>query len=446
MDAVKNSDAAQPTRYAWYVIFVLTVVNAFNYMDRMALAVLLPLIKADLVLTDGQLGLLVGLAFSVFYAICGIPVARWADRGVRSDIIAIALAVWSLMTALSGAAQHFWHLFLARVGVGAGESGCIPPAQSLICDYVPLERRSGAFAVHSAGLFAGMLLGMALAGWLGDQLGWRWTFVALGVPGIAVALIVKLTLREPVRGTLDAVKDTAGALSFVQTARMLWSCSTYRRLMVFLIAFGFAQFGLYQWWPSFYARVFSLSSSELGIYLGMALGIGSAAGLLIGGWAANRVARRDPRLPLMVGAMGMLAALPLLLVSLFASSITYSISLVFLAVLLWSASLGPAVAALHNVTLPRARATASALSIFFQSVLGAGLGPFCVGLLSDALAAQFGTLALRYALLVPVCVLPVAIIALYAAARTLPGDLKSVSARMAHEPAATEPACAVAAK
>lgn len=414
-----------PARYTWYVIFLLTVVNVFNYMDRMALAVLLPLIKVDLELTDGQLGLLVGFAFSVFYAICGIPVARWADQGIRRNIIALALVVWSAMTALSGAAQNFWHLFLARIGVGAGESGCIPPAQSLICDYVPRERRSGAFAIHSTGLFVGLMLGMALAGWLGETIGWRWTFVVLGVPGIAVALIVRLTLREPARGALDTAIDSGGSLSFMETTRVLWKCRTYRRLMLFLVAFGFAQFGLYQWWPSFYARVFGLSSSMLGAYLGMALGFGSAIGLLFGGLLSNKVAQRDSRLPLMIGVLAMLGAFLSASGSLFASSANGSIFLVFLTSLLWSVPMGPVVAAVHNVTVPRARATASAVSIFFQSVLGSGLGPFCVGLLSDSLAPEFGTQALRYAMLAPICVFPVAIIALYAAARQLPSDLQA---------------------
>ena len=159
--------------YTWYVVGLLFVVNIFNYMDRMALAMLMPFIKADLQLSDAQLGLLVGLAFAVFYAVCGIPIARLADRGVRRNVIAVCLTVWSAATALSGAAQNFWHLFLARVGVGAGEAGCIPPAQSIICDYIPPRKRPGVFAFHHFGLIVGSMMGLAVAGALGEAFGYR---------------------------------------------------------------------------------------------------------------------------------------------------------------------------------------------------------------------------------------------------------------------------------
>lgn len=164
------------SKYTWFVIILLTIVSVFSYIDRMARAAVAPAIKRDLDLSDSQVGVLTGLAFSVFYAICGIPIARWADRGVRRDILTLALTTWSVMTALSGIAHHFWHLFLARVGIGAGEAGCLPSAQSIICDYVPLQRRANIFAIHNLGNYAGMLLGLTFGGWLGVTVGWRWTF------------------------------------------------------------------------------------------------------------------------------------------------------------------------------------------------------------------------------------------------------------------------------
>lgn len=418
-------------RYVWYVIALLSVVNVFNYMDRMALAVLLPSIKADLQLSDGQLGLLTGFAFSLFYAICGIPLARWADRGIRRNIIAIALATWSVMTALSGAAQNFWHLLAARVGLASGEAGGLPAAQSMICDYVPLERRSGVYAVHTFGLYAGMMLGMGLAGALGETIGWRWTFVALGLPGIALALLVRFTLREPARGRLDAMREEKQtALSLSSTIAVLWRCRTYRLLMVFVVANGFVQFGLNQWWPSFYARVFELRLSSVGVSLGLAIGAGSGLGLLIGGALADRAARRDVRLPLMLGAAATALALPTALASLLIPTAVGSILLVALTTLFWSVSNGPVVATVYSVAMPQMRATASSITVFFTSVLGFGLGPFCVGLLSDRLAPSFGVQALRYALLAPICLLPIMVIALYAAARELPNDLQAAGARV----------------
>lgn len=411
------------SRYVWYVIGTLTVVNAFSYMDRMALAALAPAIKADLDLSDAQLGLLIGFAFSLFYAVCGIPIARWADRGVRRNIIALALTTWSAMTALSGAAHHFWHLFIARVGVGAGEAGCLPPAQSIICDYVPLKKRPGVFAVHNFGNYAGMMLGLVAAGWLGELLGWRWAFVAIGLPGIALALVVRLTIREPVRGVLDAGAKSAAQPTLRHALAVIWRCRTYRFMLATYVTNGFVQYGLVQWWPSFFSRNFELKMSSIGVSLGLAIGIGAATGSLSGGWVANKAAQRDIRLPLMIGAAVTLLAIPAALGSLFYPTFQGSILLVGLTALFWSVSNGAVVATSASVIAPSMRATSSSLLIFTTAVLGFGSGPFCVGLLSDLLTPAFGAQALRYAMLLPICVFPAIAISLYAGGRATPGDL-----------------------
>ena len=424
-------------RYVRYVIVLLALVNVFSYVDRMALAVLAPLIKVDLRLSDTQVGLLVGFSFSLFYAICGIPIARWADRGVRRNIIAIALATWSVMTGLSGAAQNFWHLFVARVGVGAGEAGGYSPGSSIICDYVPLRQRSGAFAIFTFGSYAGMMLGLAIGGSLGESIGWRWTFLAFGLPGIALAMIVRLTLREPVRGLLDAGKSDLQRLSLSATLRVLWRCRTYRSVVLFLIANGFVQYGLNQWWPSLYARVFGLNLASVGVYLGIAIGVGSAMGLLIGGLLANKAAQRYVRLPLMISAASTLLAVPAAAATLFMPSPLGSILFVWLAALLWCVSNGPALATQASVVTSQMRATAISIAVFLTSVFGFGLGPFCVGLLSDKLAPALGVEALRYAMLLPVCLLPVMAIALYAAGKALPNDLRAVGAPIENDSHAT---------
>ena len=416
-----------------YVVLLLSVVNVFNYMDRMALSVLLPSVKADLNLSDGQLGLLVGFAFSLFYALCGIPIARWADRGIRRNIIAIMLTAWSIMTALSGSAQNFWQLFLARVGVGAGEAGGLPPAQSIICDYVPLKRRSGVFAIHNFGAVVGLMLGMALSGWLAETIGWRWTFVVLGLPGVALAVAVRFTLREPIRGYYDTREKNKSVLSSRGAIRFLWRCKTFKLLMLFLVVNGFVQFGLNQWWPSFYGRLFGLNVSSVGIYLGIAIGIGSGVGVLVGGWLADKVVQHDVRLPLVVCAVSTALAVPAALGSLFVASATLSMVLASLTGLFWTVPAGPIVAAVYSVTTSQMRATAGAITIFFTSAVGYGLGPFCVGALSDLLEPTFGVQALRYALVLPVAFLPVMIIVLLAAARALPNDLKAAGTHMEDE-------------
>jgi predicted MFS family arabinose efflux permease len=427
-DAERRRSPASSTSTVWYAISVLTVVNVFNYMDRMALSVLMPHIKADLHLTDTQLGLLVGFAFSLFYAVCTVPIARWADRGVRRDIIALAMAIWSVMTALSGAAQNFWQLLVARVGVGAGEAGCIPPSQSMICDYVPLERRPGIFAIHAFGASIGMMLGVSAAAWLGATIGWRWTFVALGLPGIAVAMIVRSTLPEPARGALDSPVSSNAAASFRETISFLWRCRSYRRVMVFAVGNGFLQYGMLQWWPSFYQRVFAIDASSMGLSLGMAIGVGTGAGVLIGGVLANKAAQRDARLPLLIAAAAVLLALPTAIGALLVPMASVSILLVGLLQFLLGATQAPAIATVYSVVIPSVRATAGSINLFFMSAIGFGLGPFCMGVLSDLLQPTFGAEALRYALLIPLCLLPLMVAALGMASRSVANDLKAVTA------------------
>jgi predicted MFS family arabinose efflux permease len=427
---VRPAAAGASASYVWYVVILLSVVNLFNYMDRMALSVLAPAIKSDLDLSDLELGLLAGFAFALFYAVCGIPIARWADRGIRRDIIALSLGVWSVMTALSGAAQNFWHLLLARVGLGVGEAGGVTPAQSLLCDYVPVTRRPGMFALHTFGLAAGMMLGMAFAGRLGETLGWRWTFVVLGLPGIVLALIIRLTLREPARGALDATRDEPVRISLGQALNTLWRCSTYRLLLLLSVLNVFVYAGLSQWWPSFYTRVHGLSMSSVGVSLGVANGAGYAAGLLIGGLLANKAAQRDMKLPLLVGALTAVLALPAALGMLFVHSASLSMLLAALTVLLHSVPFGAIIAAIYSVVSSRMRATTGALTAFCQSVVGFGLGPLFVGALSDALVPSFGSHSLRYALLAPVCLFPLMSLLLCGAARTLPEDLRAAGVQV----------------
>lgn len=405
------------TRYVLYVIALLTLLNAFNYMDRMALSVLMPWIKADLSLSDSQLGLLVGFAFSVFYAVCGIPIARWADRGVRRNIIAMALATWSVMTAISGAAQSFWHLLAARIGVGAGEAGGLPPAQSLLYDYVPPKRRSSIFALHGLGLYVGMILALSLAGWLGEIIGWRWTFVLLGAPGLLLAVIVKLTLREPIRGRLDPVRDTQVHLPIRAAMWVLWRSRIYRLIVCFGVVNGFVQYGLLQWWPSFFTRVFGLNMSSVGGSLALGIGVGSIAGLLGGGLLADTAVRRDTGGPLDLGVAAVCVALPLIAAALFVPSAAVSMILVSLGNFLLCAANAPIIAVLLSAVDPHLRATASAVNTFVISAIGFGLGPFCVGVLSDRLTPFFGMQALRYALLAPIAFIPLMAVLLHFAAR-----------------------------
>ena len=407
--------------YVAYVILVLTTANIFNYMDRMAMSVLLPSVKRDLALTDGQLGILVGIAFSLFYAVCGIPLASLADRGHRRSVIAGALAVWSVMTALCGWAQNFLQLLAARVGAGAGEAGCVAPAQSLICDYVEPRKRATAFTVLSFGVVLGTMLGLGLAGLLAARIGWRWTFVAFALPGFLFAFVVRFTVQEPVQGaTEDRPIDAAGPRLHIAIATLSKNAA-YRRVVLFFVLNGFAQLGIMQWLPSLLVRSFELRLDYAGVMLGVAVGAGSASGLVIGGFIAHRFEREGIKYPLLIAACSLLASAPVALGAIFAPSAPSALGLILLVLLLWYVPAGSVTAALYSVVRPDMRSVAGALTIFLTSIIGFGMGPTSVGLLSDYLARRTGQDSLAIALLLPVAALVPAAILLARIARSDPG-------------------------
>jgi len=275
------------------------------------------------------------------------------------------------------------------------------------------------------------LVGMALAGLLGEKIGWRWTFVALGLPGVLLALLVKLTLKEPRRGTFDANNASVDATqtSLRATAITLWQCRSYRLITLFLVVNGFVQYGLNQWWPSFYAREFSLGLSTLGLYLGLAVGVSSGLGVLIGGVIGMKSAQRDITLPLKITAAVLALSMLTALSSLFVSSVEASIALVAITGLFWGVSNGPVLSAQYSVVHPSIRATAGSMTIFLTSVLGFGLGPLSVGFVSDLLAPDLGTQSLRYALVCPILLTALMIFALLAVCKVLRADLAMAGER-----------------
>jgi predicted MFS family arabinose efflux permease len=388
-------------RYVVYAIGLLAAINMVNYMDRMVLSVLLPHIKADLALSDTQLGLLTGFAFALFYAAFGIPLARWADRGNRRNLISLALTVWSIMTAACGLAQGFLHLLLARVGIGVGEAGCIPPSHSLISDYVPPERRSTALSIHTAGATVGIIVGLGLGGWLGTVIGWRLTFLAVGAPGLLIAVVLRLTLREPPRGHADGIQaDSSAAPNLKEVLAYLWGQRSYVHL-VGAFAFGsFAAFGLSQWMPSFYVRSFGMSTAAVGVLFGLAYGAGEGLGTLIGGPLADMLMKRDRRWGLWLGALSYAGSVPIMLGVFLTQSMKLAVALTFISFVVVGLPNGPLFAAVQSVVAPRMRALASAVTMFSAAVFGIGAGPFVVGVLSDIMNPWAGEQSLRYALVI----------------------------------------------
>ncbi len=391
--------------YRYFVLAVLTLVYALNFVDRQLLVILQEQIKDELKLSDTQLGLLSGFAFALFYVSCGIPIARWADRGVRRSIIAIALTVWSGMTAVSGLAQNYTHLLLARIGVGVGEAGGSPPAHSMISDIFAEKERATALSVYSIGIYIGILIGFALGGFIADAFGWRMAFFVVGLPGIAVAIFLRLTVREPIRGWSEKREAEAGdAPPFLEVMRFLWSRRTFRHLALAGSLQATVIYGVGNWLPSFFLRNHAIELAELGMWMALAAGFGGGAGSFFGGWLADRLGQRDRRWYVWGSATLILSIAPALAIILTTGTLTLALLLTGLFHFLSASYLGPALAVSHGLVGLRMRALTSAIFFFFINLIGLGLGPLVVGMISDALAANGSAQPLAIAMLIVGCI------------------------------------------
>lgn len=391
--------------YRYFVLAVLTLVYALNFVDRQLLVILQEQIKDELELSDTQLGLLSGFAFALFYVSCGIPIARWADRGVRRSIIAIALTVWSGMTAVSGLAQNYTHLLLARIGVGVGEAGGSPPAHSMISDIFEEKERATALSVYSIGIYIGILIGFALGGFIADAFGWRMAFFVVGLPGIVVAIFLRLTVREPVRGWSEKREAEAGdAPPFLEVMRFLWSRRTFRHLALAGSLQATVIYGVGNWLPSFFLRNHAIELAELGVWMALTAGFGGGAGSFFGGWLADRLGQRDRRWYVWGSAILILSIAPALAIILTTGNLTLALLLTGLFHFLSASYLGPALAVSHGLVRLRMRALTSAIFFFFINLIGLGLGPLVVGMISDALAANRIGQPLAIAMLIVGCV------------------------------------------
>jgi len=387
------------SEYLMVALAILFMVNVVNYTDRMVLSVLIEPIKAEFTLSDTQIGFLTGFAFAIFYAIAGVALARRADRTNRVKLISVLLVTWSAMTALTAAAQNFWHLFAARIGVGVGEAGVIPTSNAVITDYFPIDRRSGPLAVFTAGATVGITVGMALGGWVGDHYGWRWAFVIAGVPGLLLAVVVRSVLREPPKGHSDGVVHEADRSSLLQVLAGLARNRTFVYMVIGACFTNFLLFGVTNWMPPYLVRRFGMSLTEVGAFFGAALGLGGAAGAVLGGFAANRLAKRDLNWLVWIPAASMIVMFPLYELAVFAPSPWVAIWLVFAVNVVGGAAFGPVVAAILSVVRAENRATGSSVYGFAVSIIGIGAAPLVVGMLSDALTPRFGSaVALQYAL------------------------------------------------
>jgi predicted MFS family arabinose efflux permease len=408
--------------YRRYVLFLLTIVYALNFVDRQILVILQESIKADMALSDAQLGLLTGFAFAIFYVSVGIPIARWADVGNRKNIVAGAVAIWSGMTALSGLTQNFYQLLLARIGVGIGEAGGSPPSHSILSDYYPAKERGRAMAIYSTGVYLGILIGFIVGGWVNEHYGWRIAFFAVGLPGLLVALIVKFTIREPIRGIADGI-EIKTSVTFKETLSILWALKSFR---FFALASGltaFCSYGIGNFLPSFLIRSHGFETTQVGISLAITAGLGGIIGTYAGGHFADKLGLKDMRWYLWVPAIPAIFA-PLLITSaMFMDDSTLALACLFVSTVFGALYLGPVIAITHTLVNPNMRAMSSAILFLVLNLIGLGCGPLVVGLISDALTPSLGSDALRYAIAGVSSVGLLSMLAFYRAAKYLPEDL-----------------------
>ena len=383
-----------------YVLGTLVVVYTFNFIDRQILSILLEAIKQDLGLSDTQLGLLTGFAFALFYATLGIPIARWADRGSRRNIISLALAIWSGMTALSGLAQNFWHLLLARIGVGVGEAGCSPPAHSMISDYYPAERRATALGVYSLGIPFGILFGFLAGGWINEFFGWRLAFFVVGIPGLILAVIVRLSVKEPPRGMAEGRAASDEQPSIMETFRYLWQKRSFRQLAFGGALTAFVGYGFVTWIPAFLIRSHGMETGEIGTWLGLIIGIPGGIGIALGGWVADRLGSRDPRWYLWNVAVALVIVVPPSVLMFLADSPYAALALFIIPAMLGNFYQATTFSQTQRLVPLRMRAVAAAVLLFILNIIGLGLGPQLVGFVSDLLAPRFAEHSLRYSLLI----------------------------------------------
>jgi MFS family permease len=395
--------------YRKYLLAVLAVILASNYVDRYALGLLLQDIKLDLQLSDTQLGFLTGMAFAVFYSVLGIPIARWADRGNRISIIAVTTLLWSAAVALCGWANSFAQLLLIRIGVAVGEAGCTPPAHSLIADHFTRAERPRAVARYKLGWPLSVLIGYFFAGWLNELYGWRMTFVLLGSPGLILAALAWFTLREPrveqwrqaapaAASESDAVtKSSQPSLQLV--AQTLWANTTFRHLLLYFSVLSFFGYGITQWQPAFFMRSFGLQTGELGTWFALIHGGGGLLGVWLGGELASRYAVHNERVQLK--AMGLIyGVFGLVSAGIYLSPNPYlAFALMGIGSLAVSTVLGPLLATIQTLVPDRMRAISIAIIYLFANLVGMGLGPVVAGVLSDAFQSWAGEESLRYSLL-----------------------------------------------
>jgi MFS family permease len=417
--------------YTRYVLGVLVVVYVFNFIDRQILAILAPAIKVDLDLSDTQIGALSGVAFGIFYATLGIPIARLADKHSRVNIISICLVIWSCMTALSGFATNFWQLLVARIGVGIGEAGGSPPSHSLLADYFPPDKRATALGIYALGIPIGILFGNMAGGWINEFFGWRYAFLIVGIPGIALAIVMKMTVKEPPRGYSEGKVPEKVNIPFKDVVKTMWGFRSFRHLSFGAATQAFVGYGSIAWMPSFLVRTHDMTTGEVGTALGLIIGIFGGIGTFCGGYLGDRLGKNDVSWYMRVPAIGFIVTVPFGFAVFYVDSLWLALAFYTVPALLVNLYTGPTFGMTQSLAPLAMRAAASALLLFILNIIGLVLGPTMVGIISDVLQSSYQMTdveSLRYALIACNFVYIISFINYWMASKYLKKDLASSQA------------------
>lgn len=431
---MEHSEFKTGAGYRWYVVWLLFAVYVLNFVDRQILFILLEPIRLEFGFSDSQLGMLGGLAFAVLYSTLGIPIARFADRGNRVNIISISIFVWSLATVLTGMARSFGQLLAARVAVGVGEAGLSPPAYSLLSDYFSREERTTAIAIYSMGIYGGVFVGYLTGAVVAEAWGWRAAFWAVGLPGIAMALLVKLSLREPPRGFADGTPVERHPPPFRAVLRRLSAKPAFRHLALAAALHAFVGYGVTGFHPSFLIRTHQYSIAEVGVILAMVSAISGIGGTWLGGYLADRLskARDEIRWQMWLPGLATLINVPVALLAYTSSDRLMVVGWLFISLVFGVMYLGPTFSTVQRLVSARERALGSAVLLLVINLVGLGLGPLLVGLVSDGMNEYFlaqglaeaasRARGLQWALAIMVCINAWSFLHYMLAARTLARD------------------------
>lgn len=403
------------------VLGMLLLVYVFNFVDRQILSILAAPIQRDLGLDDAQMGLLGGLAFALLYSTLAVPLAVVADRTSRSWVITVSLALWSLFTALCGLAQGFWHIFLARLGVGIGEAGGVAPSYALIGDYFPSEKRARALSIYSLGIPLGSAVGVLAGGYIAAAVDWRLAFFVVGFAGVIIAPLFKLTVHDRAKAAPGLPTATA-VPSFRETAAIL-----ARKPSFWLLSFGAAcssmlGYGIAFWLPSLMQRSFGFSLIEASQFFGALLLLGGVAGVLGGGWLGDRLGHGNKAFYAWLPALAFFLGAPLFAAGILSSSAGAAFLLFLIPQALAYVWLGPVLSAVQHLVQPASRSVASALFLLINNLIGLGGGIYFLGALSSMLAPVYGAEALRYSMLYALSLYALAAMLMALAGRSLPRD------------------------